>query len=250
MFHAERSASGQSEADFRLGFGDRLAEARRKAGRYASPPRSFTQTDIASHVGVTGAAVSAWEAGRNEPTMYVVQRIAALMGISPGWLAFGEGVMLPAATPTQGIPIEPAELPGAVWRGRLRAHCLLHHRPAHPARCLERLTSPRPLGDIANRIRPARGGSHRGDARGRLPVRSGRRGTRLSAEKGHLRCARGKNPVPTGEAWRHAATARPVMLGALGYVLAPKRVLPAEVPRRRPRRAWAGSVDTFSELRA
>lgn len=70
--------------------GDRLAKARRAAG--------FDQQQLAAHMGVSRATVSAWERDRNLPEelRYVVTRWAEITGADRDWLLWGdEGTVVP-----------------------------------------------------------------------------------------------------------------------------------------------------------
>lgn len=67
----------------RVTFGERLKQAREAAG--------YSQGDLAGVVGLTTRqAISAIESGRVEPKRDVIAKLAAALGCSPCWLAFGE----------------------------------------------------------------------------------------------------------------------------------------------------------------
>ena len=44
-------------------------------------------------MGVTGVAVSQWEAGKSEPNPEKLVRLATILGVRACWLAFGEEPM-------------------------------------------------------------------------------------------------------------------------------------------------------------
>lgn len=67
--------------DERKKFGKRLAEARDRA--------KMTQTDVADIFEIKKAAVSAWERGRNMPTVDRVAVMAAEFKVSVEWLITG-----------------------------------------------------------------------------------------------------------------------------------------------------------------
>lgn len=68
--------------------GGRIAQARFALA--ARLGRNVTQAWLAGEVGVSGPTVSQWEAGVTEPTLSSVAKIAAALGVSPGWIAWGE----------------------------------------------------------------------------------------------------------------------------------------------------------------
>lgn len=76
-----------SENDLLREFGSRLGEAR--AALRATAGR-ITQSDLGSQLGVTGTAVGYWENGTTEPGIVTVKKIAEALGVTPGWLAFGQ----------------------------------------------------------------------------------------------------------------------------------------------------------------
>lgn len=78
-------------------FGERLAAARDNA--------KMTQTDVAAIFDIKKAAVSAWERGRNMPTVDRIAVLAAEFKVSVDWLVTGN----PAAWPL-GAEVSPAEI--------------------------------------------------------------------------------------------------------------------------------------------
>lgn len=74
-------------------FGARVLQARMFMS--AREGRVVSQTEIGDTLGVTGVTVGRWEEGGREPnSLEQVERLALALGVSPGWLAFGEGAML------------------------------------------------------------------------------------------------------------------------------------------------------------
>jgi transcriptional regulator with XRE-family HTH domain len=84
VFHVEHLGS----------FGKRLRAAR-LAG-YERGGREIRQTDIAELLDVRGATVSTWEGDQYVPTIDVISRLADILGVTPGWLAFGQEPRYPA----------------------------------------------------------------------------------------------------------------------------------------------------------
>lgn len=71
------------------GFPDRLREARQALRR--PDGKAVRQADLGKAVGgLSGQAVGAWETGANEPDLATIERLAALLRVSPGQLAFGD----------------------------------------------------------------------------------------------------------------------------------------------------------------
>lgn len=68
--------------------GDRIRQARFQ--RQAHLGRAVTQTALAKTLGVSPGAVSQWENGTTEPSLAVLPKLAQALGVSAGWLAFGE----------------------------------------------------------------------------------------------------------------------------------------------------------------
>lgn len=84
-------------------FGGRLYSARLwKAG---AERRTIVQRDVAAAIGVSQVSVGRWEADLKEPSLATIERLAQWLGVSPGWLAFGEGEMLGPALPQSPKPI-------------------------------------------------------------------------------------------------------------------------------------------------
>lgn len=67
--------------------GQRIARARLTLG--AERGRAFTQTELARVLGVTPPTVSQWESGASEPGLATIVRLAAVLHVDPGQLAFG-----------------------------------------------------------------------------------------------------------------------------------------------------------------
>lgn len=71
-----------------LTFADRLRSARLQMG--ATLGRVVSQKEVADHLGVTEGAYSQWENGVREPRgREAYEKLAAYLGVDPGWLAFG-----------------------------------------------------------------------------------------------------------------------------------------------------------------
>ena len=58
--------------------GDRLRRARQAQG--------LTLSQVGAALGVSHAAVSRWETGRRAPSLRLLQRLAAVLGVAPGAL--------------------------------------------------------------------------------------------------------------------------------------------------------------------
>lgn len=71
------------------GFGYRLRAARLRL--QAERVSGVTQAALGSAVEVTEGAYGHWENGRAYPDLPTVVQLAALLGVNPAWLAFGEG---------------------------------------------------------------------------------------------------------------------------------------------------------------
>lgn len=75
------------------GFGQRVLRARLEMGARLSPPRQVTQGEIGAALGVTGVAVGTWEAGKKEPDLETIAKLATVLGVRAAWLAWGEEPM-------------------------------------------------------------------------------------------------------------------------------------------------------------
>lgn len=91
--------------------GARLRQARREMA--AREHRDVTQSDVAEAIGVSKVQVSRYESDLQMPSLDLVPRIAAFLGVSPGWLAFGpdqretgSAEAPPAYPPAQPMPAE------------------------------------------------------------------------------------------------------------------------------------------------
>jgi DNA-binding XRE family transcriptional regulator len=74
-------------------FGSRVLRARLEFGARQQPPRSVSQSEVGAALGVTGVAVGSWEAGKRQPDLGTIQKLALVLGVRAGWLAFGEEPM-------------------------------------------------------------------------------------------------------------------------------------------------------------
>lgn len=75
-----------------VGFGDRVLQARLDMA--ARLRRTVSQVEVGKAMGVTGVAVGSWEKNEKVPDLETIQRLARFLGVSPGYLAFGEGATL------------------------------------------------------------------------------------------------------------------------------------------------------------
>jgi transcriptional regulator with XRE-family HTH domain len=81
-------------------FADRLLRARLEMG--ARLGREVRQKEIAAEMGVEPSAYSQWEGGVKEPRgRATYEKLAAVLGVDPGWLAFGTR---PAEPSKPGMP--------------------------------------------------------------------------------------------------------------------------------------------------
>ncbi len=64
-----------------MSIGDRIKDARKKAG--------ISQAELARLVGRSQSAVAEWETGGTEPRRNIVEKIAAVLDVSPLWLEIG-----------------------------------------------------------------------------------------------------------------------------------------------------------------
>ena len=90
-------------------FGGRLYSARK--AKESRELRTITQATIGDALGVSQGTVNRWELDLKQPqTLELLERLAAWLGVRPGWLAFGQGpreleAAPPAADkkPTRGV---------------------------------------------------------------------------------------------------------------------------------------------------
>lgn len=76
-----------------LALGQRLLDARLDYGRRQRPIRSVTQVEIGRVLDVSGVTVGNWEAGKNDPGVPMLNRLAELYGVNDVWLMTGKGAM-------------------------------------------------------------------------------------------------------------------------------------------------------------
>ena len=74
-------------------FGERVLRARLEYGARLNPPRSVSQVDLGEMIGLSGQAVGTWEAGKKEPDLDTIARLARVLGVRAAWLAFNDGPM-------------------------------------------------------------------------------------------------------------------------------------------------------------
>lgn len=67
--------------------GNRIAQSRRE--KAVRERRDITQLDVAKAVGVSGAAVSDWEADKKAPREAALAKLAAYLGVTPQYLRYG-----------------------------------------------------------------------------------------------------------------------------------------------------------------
>jgi transcriptional regulator with XRE-family HTH domain len=70
------------------GFGQRLGAARREMGTRQSS--DVSKAEVGRWLDVSGVQVGNWESGDNTPNIFVIEQLAKRLGVSPGWLAFGQ----------------------------------------------------------------------------------------------------------------------------------------------------------------
>ena len=88
--------------------GGRIAQARFSLA--AKRGKNVTQAWLAAQCGVSGPTVSQWESGVTEPTIDSVRRIAKALGVSAGWLAFGETAETELINPMTDRKLSDAEV--------------------------------------------------------------------------------------------------------------------------------------------
>lgn len=84
--------------------GHRLTQARLNYG--ARRGRFISQAELAEMIGLTGQSVGNYEAGRTEPSYEIVRKLARVLGVTAGFLAFGEETVVipPHTVPTKPLP--------------------------------------------------------------------------------------------------------------------------------------------------
>jgi DNA-binding XRE family transcriptional regulator len=75
----------------KLTFAQRLFQA--KSAYEGRVGERITQKQLGEMVGVSQPTVADWENGVRTPSIEQVELLSEALGVSPGWLAFGEGVM-------------------------------------------------------------------------------------------------------------------------------------------------------------
>lgn len=97
--------------------GQRIKQARLRLA--ARRGETVTQAWLAAQCTVAGATVSQWEAGIVSPTLSMIPRIASALGVSAGWLAFGENGEDALINPATDRKLTDAEIERA--RAQVRA---------------------------------------------------------------------------------------------------------------------------------
>lgn len=87
------SRSQRSAVPAAEGFGNRVLRARLELGARLSPPRQITQAEVGRALDVSGVAVGTWEAGKKEPDLATIEKLATVLGVRAAWLAWGEEPM-------------------------------------------------------------------------------------------------------------------------------------------------------------
>lgn len=86
--------------------GKRLRVAR--LGALERVGREYSQGQLGAALGgVSGQAVSAWEGDVSPPTVDAIAKMAQLLGVTPGWLAFGQEPRFPPAIDHAPAPPAP-----------------------------------------------------------------------------------------------------------------------------------------------
>jgi transcriptional regulator with XRE-family HTH domain len=80
-------------------FGKRLSQARRELA--VTREDDVSPIDLARELEVAPATVYSWEADEKTPRRDTLERLAALLGVTPGWLLFGQSPK--AAPPAQQL---------------------------------------------------------------------------------------------------------------------------------------------------
>lgn len=100
---------------FLVGYLDTIGKRLRAArlGAFERLGREVTQGEVAAAAGVKANAANAWENDVSPPSIEAVRVIAPLLGVTPGWLAFGQGPRYPTQpeppeAPVPTTPISPA----------------------------------------------------------------------------------------------------------------------------------------------
>lgn len=97
-------------------FGNRLAQARLNLG--AKQGRFISQAELGEMAGLTGASVGNYEAGRTEPSYLIVARLAKVLGVTAGFLAFGEETVVIRPHPVAPKPLPELEVPKTTRKRR------------------------------------------------------------------------------------------------------------------------------------
>ena len=79
------------------GFGVRLGEARRAKG--LRDGKDYRPADLARDMDTSSPTISRWENGENIPDVLTIAKLAKVLGVEPGWLAFGTAN--PGASPNR-----------------------------------------------------------------------------------------------------------------------------------------------------
>lgn len=81
--------------------GSRIRAARRAL--YERTGTDLSQVALSRLVGLTKGAVNNYEAGSSTPDVAMVERLAGVLGVTPGWLAFGQEPRYPSTGSEAGL---------------------------------------------------------------------------------------------------------------------------------------------------
>lgn len=79
----KKMAKNKAKKEPETTFGERLKQAVASKG--------MEWVELAAALGVGPRTVNNWANNRTEPTLHQIATIAKMLGVSPAWLAFGEG---------------------------------------------------------------------------------------------------------------------------------------------------------------
>ena len=89
--------------------GERITRARLALS--ARVGKHISQAELGQMVGLTGATVGNYEAGRTEPSFDIVRTMAKVLGVPAGWLAFEEGGTPGEQNALSSLPYDPTRQP-------------------------------------------------------------------------------------------------------------------------------------------
>lgn len=77
-----------------------------------------SKAEVGRQMAVSSVTVGMWERGETEPNLATVERLAAYLGVAPGWLAFGQEPKGLRATEENPHHVPPTPMQVVVERGR------------------------------------------------------------------------------------------------------------------------------------